>query len=922
MAEERGERGGKTRNVITINGGGGRKQASRNSSSGGRGGGEGLWRSLFENAPDAAFVLGGDGSVAECNFKAGAVFGATRDQLLGQRLFSLGPAVQPDGQESAQKARRRIDAALSGETQLFEWTYSQFDGTIFCAEVSLGFVEGDEAKQVLAALRDISGRTRERFSIILDNHPSGVALIDRNGAYEYVNQKFTEMTGYTLSDIPSGRHWFENAYPDPSYRRGVISTWIIDTRNRESGERQRRVFSVRCKNGSTKMLSIATVKLNTGDFIVSLEDVTEQRAREETLLLTQFSIDHASDSIFWVLPTSRFSYVNEASCRLLGYSSDELLSMSVCNIDPDYPRAKGEKLWKTIRERGALTFESRFRARDGRTFPVEITGNYVRYHGQEHVLFFARDITERRKTEEALYAEKERLAVTLSSIGDGVIATDTEGRVVLMNTVAGHLTGWSQEEAAGRPLGAVFHIVNEKTRVICENPVEKVLRSGAVVGLANHTLLISREGREFAIADSGAPIRRPDGTVIGVVLVFRDMTEKRKTEDEMARMSRLESISVLAGGIAHDFNNLLSIVLGNVSLARSYIGKDNEKALRKCSDAEQAITRAKDLTQQLLTFSKGGAPLKSTSSLVELLQDSARFALTGASTLCEFQIADDLMAVEVDQGQISQVISNLVINADQAMAKAGTIRIKAENVTLSAEKAWHSLPLSAGVYVRISVEDEGPGIPKAHLGRIFDPYFTTKKKGSGLGLAMAHSIIKNHDGYITADSRPGEGAVFTIYLPVSARPAAPQQKTKEKTRKGSGRILIMDDEEMIRNITAEMLESLGYEAAFAADGEEAVTHFRTALEKGSPFDAVLLDLTIPGGMSGIEVLGLLREIEPGVRAVVLSGYSTDPIMSAADRHGFKGVLTKPYTMQELSETISRILGEARGPAQNKSWKNR
>jgi PAS domain S-box-containing protein len=907
MAGENRKDRERTKNVITMDRGGERKRGSRNSSGGGGKDGEVPWRRFFDASPDPAFVLNED-IIVECNQMACTVFGGAKELLLGKSLFELGPAVQPDGQESVHKGRRKIDAALSGHFQLFDWTYSRFDGTSFHSEVSLG-PAGTDGKLMFVIIRDIGKQEGERFSVILENHPNGVALVTRTGIYKYLNQKFTEITGYTLIDIPSGRQWFRKAFPDPRYRRGVISTWVIDTRNREPGEKDRRIFSVACKDGVAKSLSIATVKLETGDFIINLEDVTEQRKREETLLLTQFSIDHAWDSIFWILPDSRFSYVNEASCRMLGYSFDELLSMSVCNIDPEYAEEKGKALWNDIRKHGALTFETRFHSRDGRTIPVEVTGNYVRFQGQEYVLFFARDIAGRKRTEEALYAEKERLAVTLGSIGDGVIATDTKGLITLINVIAGHLTGWPEGEAVGSPLGNVFHIINEKTREICENPVEKVLKTGTVVGLANHTVLISKDGRELAIADSGAPIRRSDGTVIGVVLVFRDMTEKRKTEEEMARLSKLESISVLAGGIAHDFNNLLSIILGNLSLARSYMGIDNEKALRKCSDAEQAVTRAKDLTQQLLTFSKGGAPMKTTSSLMELLRDSAIFALTGADTMCKFEIVEDLMPVEVDQGQISQVISNLVINADQAMSKAGTIRIRAENVTLTEEKAWHTLPLAAGAYVKISVVDQGPGIPKAHLNRIFDPYFTTKKEGSGLGLAMAHSIIKNHDGYITADSRPGKGAVFTIYLPVSSSSAKLPKKKEERTRKGSGKVLIMDDEEMIRSITAEMLESLGYETGLAADGKEALFQFTEAAGKGRPFDAVLLDLTIPGGMGGIGVMQMLREIDPGVRAVVLSGYSTDPIMSTADRHGFKGVLSKPYTMQELSETLSTMLEE-------------
>lgn len=750
-------------------------------------------------------------------------------------------------------------------------------------------------------------KNQETFFTILENYPLGVAFVTKEGKYEYINQKFTDVTGYTLMDIPTGRQWFEKAFPDPEYRRGVISTWFIDTSTRGSGEKERRVFTVTCKDGTEKATSIVTVKLDTGDFVVSYEDITEQRKREENLLLTQFSIDHASDMIFWITSDSKFSYVNEASCRVLGYSSDELLSQSIFHINPDYPEEEGKHLWRKIKEWGSLTFESLFRAKDGKIFPVEITGNYVQFRGMEYVLFFARNIADRKQAEEALYAEKERLSVTLGSIGDGVIATDIEGRIVLINAVAEQLTGWPHEDAKGKRLDTVFRIINEKTREICENPADKVLKTGKVVGLANHTVLISRDGRELVIADSGAPIKKADGTVVGVVLVFRDMTEKRKTEEELSRISKLESISVLAGGIAHDFNNILSIVLGSISLARTYLGKDNDKAFQKCKDAEQAVIRAKDLTHQLLTFSKGGAPVKKTSSVVEILKDSARFVLAGSSVRCESELPANLHPVEIDEGQISQVISNLVINAHQAMPHGGVIKIGARNVIVREDMTRQSYPLRAGDYVRISVCDEGIGIPREHLGRIFDPYFTTKQKGSGLGLAMAHSIVKNHDGYITADSTVGKGSIFTIYLPASSGSTMPLKSGEPNTASGRGRILIMDDEEMIRTITGEMLDSLGYESEFAVNGMEALSIFEEARKEGRPFDALLLDLTIPGGMGGTEVVGRLREIDPHVKAIVLSGYSNDPVLASSDRHGFKGVISKPYNLQELSDTLSNVL---------------
>ena len=765
-----------------------------------------------------------------------------------------------------------------------------------------------EAREDHRATDEMIRKDRETFLTILENYPHGVALVLKDGTYRYLNQKFMEITGYSPKDIQTGWQWFEKAYPDPEYRRGVMSTWSIDVKKAEPGEREARVFTVRCKDGSQKEINIVTVVLQTGDFIVSYEDVTEQRKKEENLLLTQFSIDHASESIFWIKPSGRFSYVNEAASRMLGYPSHELLRMSIYDIVPDFSKEDGTRLWNSIKGRGALTFESQFRTKADKLFPAEITGSYVQFRGQEYVLVFSRDITERKGAQEALDEERERLSVTLGSIGDGVIATDMEGRIVLFNAVAEQLTGWAHEEAAGRQIEQVFHIIDEETRGECENPVAKVLRTGRIVALENHTVLISKEGLELVIADSGAPIRRTDGSVIGVVLVFRDMTIRLKVEEELSRISKFESIGVLAGGIAHDFNNILSMVLGNVSLARLYIAKDGEKAVSKCRDAEQAIVRAKDLTQQLLTFSKGGTPLKRTSSAAEILKDSARFALTGTSTLCEFDFTHDLSPVEIDQGQINQVISNLVINAHQAMPNGGTITIKAENMTFPEDASRHGYLLRPGRYVKISVSDQGEGIPREHLGKIFDPYFTTKIKGSGLGLTMAHSIIKNHDGFITAESAIGKGTVFTIYLPASTHAAPPSKKVEEHMTNGGGRILIMDDEEMIRSITGEMLDSLGYEAAFATNGEEALALFTKAREEDRPFDGMLLDLTIPGGMGGVEVMAKLREIDPDARAIVLSGYSNNPVMMTSGEHGFSGVLSKPYTLGELSETLSKILG--------------
>ncbi|MGD0282221.1 MAG: ATP-binding protein [Dissulfurispiraceae bacterium] len=512
------------------------------------------------------------------------------------------------------------------------------------------------------------------------------------------------------------------------------------------------------------------------------------------------------------------------------------------------------------------------------------------------------ELLRRKQAEESLAEEKERLAVTLRSIGDGVITTDIEGKIVLINKVTEGLTGWTQEHAAGKPLDQVFHIINELSRERCENPVDKVLQTGMIVELANHTLLISRDGTERVIADSGAPIRDSESKIIGVVLVFRDTTEKENMRKEVLKIQKLESLGILAGGIAHDFNNLLTGVLGNISLAKM-LAQPGDKIFERLTGAEKASARAKDLTQQLLTFSRGGAPVKKLTSIADLIKDCAGFVLSGSNVKCKFDIADDLWPAEVDEGQISQVINNLVLNAEQSMPEGGIIDVSCNNVVLGDNDA---VQLQKGKYIKIAIKDFGTGIKKEYLQKIFDPFFTTKQSGRGLGLATVYSIINNHNGHITVESEQGIGTVFTFYLPAS-EPQIILQSGGNRPAPGKGSILVMDDEELVRDVAGQILETLGYEVQLAANGAEAIELFKKARESANPFDVVLMDLTIPGGMGGREAVRELLKIDPGVKAIVSSGYSNDPIMADFKRYGFRGVITKPYKVQELSDTVHGVI---------------
>ncbi len=513
---------------------------------------------------------------------------------------------------------------------------------------------------------------------------------------------------------------------------------------------------------------------------------------------------------------------------------------------------------------------------------------------------------ERQRYEDDLGAEKERLAVTLRSIGDGFITTDVEGRVLMLNNVAEKLTGWEDDLAIGKPLIEVFNICNERTRKPIRNAVERIIETGSAVGLANHSVIVSRDGTERLIETNASPIRDKMNRKIGVVLVFRDVTEKSRAEEERRKAEKLESLGIAAGGIAHDFNNLLTGIIGNLSLAL-ITADPGDDIVERLTTAKKASLRAQELAQQLLTFAKGGAPIKKTASIGQLLEDTVKFALSGSNVQKEMFIPPGLWPVDIDAGQISQVVANLAINAEQAMPAGGTVRVLCENFNLASEDSNLSY-LNPGRFVKITVQDEGIGIPAEYIKKIFDPYFTTKPKGSGLGLATAYSIIKSHDGMITVDSKAGAGSAFSIYLPASDKEIQSDKPSQLAPKMGSGKILIMDDEEVICELVMHTLTPLGYDVTESRDAATCVKHYAEAMLSGKPFDAVIMDLTIPGGVGGKEAIKQLMEIDPSVKAIVSSGYATDPVMSRHREYGFCAMLAKPYEIADLARIVHEVVG--------------
>lgn len=392
-----------------------------------------------------------------------------------------------------------------------------------------------------------------------------------------------------------------------------------------------------------------------------------------------------------------------------------------------------------------------------------------------------------------------------------------------------------------------------------------------------------------------------------VHITAHNITRRRKIEEEIKKADKLESIGLLAGGIAHDFNNYLATMLGNINLAKLY--SNNDKVQDKLKNMERATMMGKELSNQLFTFAKGGRPLKEKASIKELIVDDIKFTLSGSNILPVFYIAEDLYMVEVDRGQLSQVLNNLTINAIQAMPEGGVLTVKAENRRIKETEEDLFIPLTPGPYVMISIQDEGTGIPEKYLTKVFDPFFTTKNKGRGLGLATSYSIMKNHNGQLYVESEMGVGTTFTIFLPAIMENEV-EQGVSSTLFKGTEKILLMDDEEDLLSVIGESLTTLGYNVTLARDGKEATDSYMQALEQEEPFDLVIMDLTIPGEKGGQQIINELIKEDPTVKAIVASGYSNDPIMANYQEYGFKGALKKPFTMERLTKTIYEILKES------------
>ena len=639
--------------------------------------------------------------------------------------------------------------------------------------------------------------------------------------------------------------------------------------------------------------------------IKAIENTSSNRADTNHEMLQseafyRLLIEHGNEAVL-VIQNENIRYVNKKAIEITGYSKNELNSKSL--IDLLHPN-----------DRMLISIDDVYTHR-GLTKPKHLTCRLIdrmdkirwvdakllgtTWFAERATICFLIDITERKIDEEALRNSEMKYKQLVDHAPAGIYEIDlTTGKIISFNDAICEILGYSKDEFINLKM---WDLLTEESRQKQLVRVEKMLK-GEPVPEEAEAEVIDKNGRKMSILVY-TKIEYKNGLPVRANTVAHNITERKRLEEELSKAQKLESLGVLAGGIGHDFNNLLSGIMGNISLAKLEAER-GEDIMESLDEALRVSSKASALTRQLLVFSKGGAPVKKAASITDVLRDSTAFTLRGSMVKCKFKIASDLWPVKVDIGQFSQVINNLVINAMQAMSRGGKMRLEARNVYLEKE---NEIPLSTGRYVIIKFQDQGHGIAPENLPKIFDPYYTTKSSGSGLGLTMTYTIIKRHDGHIAVESKVGQGATFLIYLPATEEVPEKASDREFRPAQGDGKILIMDDDESLRNVAERMLHKLGYEVQCVQDGAEAIKHYKQARRSGQPFDAVIMDLTIPGGMGGKETIEKLLEIDSRVIAIVSSGYSNDPILSNYESHGFCGAVTKPYRIEELSWVMRDVL---------------
>ncbi len=867
--------------------------------------------------PAAALVLDGTGHITAAGAAAHDFFGVAAPGLIGS------PFVRFIQFEITSNEPDWIDAQWAALLATAENRHAAFtarlpDGitrdVLVCIEPATGLSDRLLATIVTVPAAATAAAT-DNAGLALLTTSSSIGFFDLDLATGHVaySPAWKKMLGYVDSELPDTHEaWLAQLHPDDSSaapfqlgRKVAIGPRSFDVE-----------FRLRHRLGHYVWIHCLGLQIVGDDGqlarVIGLHiDITERKEAEEASIagdvrlqqlgtngpLGAFELDF-STNVFWFSSTWK---------RLLGYTDDELGDDA--NTFPiALPRADleaGATAWLLNRAPGHTSFIEpvRLQCKDGTITPFLLGGLRVLNRKRELVRFIGFICAQPAALAATAAPAADALAEeALAALAEGVILADPRGKILALNPVATRLLQLSADQALGQPSGDLFRLVHRQSGQPADDACEQALAAEGVLPLSSAHALAVGDAAPVPIVWTARAVFDASGKTRGIVIVFRNPDEMSLTPEELVKANRFESLALLAGGIAHDFNNLLATILGAVSLA-----KDN-RDYSALADAEQSCLTAKGLTKQLLAFAKGGAGTRTVAASPAILHDSVKIAAAASAAAIAIEAPDDTWPVEVDRSQILQVFQNLVVNALQAMPPEphrAQLQIRAANISLAADQIP---PMPAGDYVEFEVRDNGSGIKPDHLDKIFDPFFTTKKHGTGLGLATVLSIVRKHGGQISVDSTVGIGTVFTIYLPRADQPVEVQARRPASLRFGTGRVLFMDDDEKITALTATMLQSLDYKFDLARNGEEAITLYKRYLNIGRPYDAVIMDLTVIGGMGGEECFRALRELDPDVRAIVSSGYDNDDMARRYLDMGFCGYLAKPYRVIDLGKVLKTVLG--------------
>lgn len=868
-------------------------------------------KTILRMAMDGYYLVDMEGRILETNDSYCSMIGYSNEELL---KMSVKDVEVLDTQEVIEK---RLQQIIGTGYASFDTKHRRKDGRVIDIEASVNYLLERQPK-FFCFMRDITDRKRAEeellyFQMAVGSATDAIGMATPTGRHYYQNEAYTKLFGLSVGEVDGVSGPPATVYADEKVGRKVFDiimkggsfegeVKMLD-KDRKKRDIYLRAYSIKNKEG--KVVGLVGVH----------NDVTEQRQAEQKLRKSENQLRESQKIAklgSWDLNLVSKELEWSDETYMLFDKSPETFVPSfhefTRRVHPDDLETMQTDFENALRSDATPYHEVlRMINESGREWAMEAFGVVRRDTSGNALSIFgtAQDITERKQTEEKIRQSEEFIRNILDTVDEGFIVIDRDYRILTANKAYCIQVGGSDEEVIGQHC---YEISHKSIRPCYEEGEECAARLTFETGEPHsaHHRHTDAHGNLLYVETKVFPVKDASGAVTSVIETINNITEKHLLEEERLKTQKLESIGTLAGGIAHDFNNLLQGVFGYISLAKM-TANDRKKSTAALEQAEKALHQSVNLTTQLLTFSKGGKPTKHLIDLRPVIENSTKFTLSGSRSDLHLNIAEDLWQAEVDGGQLGQVIQNIVLNADQSMPVGGTVKVTASNIA----KGDASLPpgLAWGDYVVIAVQDTGIGIPEQYLNNIFDPYFTTKEKGSGLGLATSYSIIRNHSGMIDVRTKTGAGSKFTIYLPAIAgaiRTESPE-KQQQLSLSRKAKVLVMDDEEVIRNLSSELLRLLGHDVEVATHGQEAVETYQRAIAAGSPFDIVILDLTIRGGKGGAETLQQLLEIDPHVRAVVSSGYSDDATIANYMSQGFKASLKKPYDVDALSEVLNKML---------------